>query len=236
MSTLEELRAEVIAAEAALESIRTAAAEAGAAWDRQTATLGREPAVPPEPRDPVAPVRNRPTAEQLAAARTLLDTAGVRNARHADHVRRLASAEREHARTEADAARLADRAEVVTAHLAAARKAPADLAAEQSARLSVGPVRVTVGSKGVEVLYVRPDGTAIPFLSASTGERDAADPVFRARLRELAADRYGKALSWLPIVVDLAHVDGRPVDVPGLWEHRTTAKGTALVVTPAGAA
>lgn len=188
-------------ARAAQEAVNARAADARA-YDGALAALGRRPVIPAGVDEPAPPVGDRPTGQESAAARLVLDTARTVRAMHTRETERVSAAIRQLAAVAERLAAATVEAERVTGLVAALRKAPALAAQRQRARLG------TMAAPGVvvDVLFGDPDAkqgalcwlevNGRPWELASRGERVVACALLRAAVR-----REGK-MPALPLGLD----------------------------------
>lgn len=223
-----ECEAQVVLEQA--EAARDAAVAAGTAareWDAAARALGAEPTVRPAPQGAVqAPARPKPSAMELAGARSVLDAAerarGAAAQRGAtvDELRHdLEEAREKLATAEAEAARCAALLECV-------RKAPSEAVRQSIEGLEAGPVTLQLEGTGVQVLI---DGRR--WQRASTGRQVVADLYLRAALRAHLDLGQGRPATWLPLFVDRAQDWSGPwPEIPGPVVRIFTTTGQLAAV------
>jgi hypothetical protein len=194
-STLAAAEQTLVAARANQEQV-TAAAATARAYDASLAALGVCPKIPDAVGAPTEPTYARPTAAEVASARTLLETARTARALADKATRDLAAAERGAVRAREDLALTQLEASRNTRLVAAWRQAPTDAARAKRALLgnlgvvdvefydpeAQGPVcQVTIYGRGWEL--------------ASDGEKVVADAILRNAVRR-------ESLPALPLPID----------------------------------
>jgi hypothetical protein len=202
------------AAQEALDAARTSAA-AWAAHDARVEALGPRPAEP-------APLRPRPDAPDVTAARETIASAERAAIRLADHLAAVAKAEAAATAAETDATQADQLLATAESWLVAVRSAPARALAGKLALLGPGALQVLdhEGKTRVEI-------NGRPWYLASHGERVAADAGFRLRLR--AAAGLGALLVFID---DVTSVGGLEIPTaPGVVLLVTTAAGELEVAT-----
>ena len=236
MSDLPTLRTAVTTAEQAHAAITTNALAAGKAWDANKAALGLRPIVPSAAL-PVEPPTPRPPDLTIAAR------APTERVLRAKWERDLATAESTLTRATDEHTARSTRAAIVTAHLSAARRAPADILRAQVGALGpLGPVVLDVPERTddtprtapwVTLGYRHDDGTVAPMDAASTGERAIATYWLQRGVR-YAAHMLDKQAGWsvVPVVADFtAWHDGPMPELRGVvWLERGAPVGAGLEV------
>ena len=190
---LESATRELAAAEEA-ERVEQAAYAGVEAWDQRLTALGKRPVAKAVAEAPKEPTQPRPSDEDVAAAKALIDAATRAEGAAAQHAAALAAARKVSATSNQANAVAAAEAARLDALVDATRKAPTEIARRQAEALGdLGPVSLRFPDEGaaVEVLI-----NGLPWWLASTGEKVHADLCLRLAFRRLLG------MPWLPLFLD----------------------------------